>query len=817
MPQQANGHRAVFFLETVARDIAFAFRMLQRTPLIATTVVSTIALGLGIVTVAFTFFNAFFFRVDAVRNPDELFAVERPTRPDFHGHVPFSWTEYEAIRRGPQVFTDVAAARPSIPTRISGRAARGMFVSANFFDLLGVAAARGRTLTSADNEDGATPVVVLTQLGWEKFFAEDPGVVGRALLVNGQPYQVVGVMPRDFRGLSQEPQDYWAPLALLDQVRPERNPKDGWVDVIGRLKPGTSRAAATIALTAWASAEPTIRKGDDGVIQLHLRESRGVISEDRAEAMVLFMPILFAFGLILMIGCANVANLLLARGVSRQREIGVRLSLGATRPRIVRQLLTESLLLAVAAAALGFLVSRALLAGSIHLTLSLLPPEFTESMDVIAPPGDWRVCAFLFAAAFVAAVMFGLVPALHSTRIELVRAIRGEVTRDARPSRVRQLFIASQVTASTLLLVCAGVFLRSSYSAATADVGIRSDDTVVVRGMTESARPRLLRAIEQHASVASFGASWPEPTQSGATTEVSAGDTHVEVGCKLVSQEYFDLLGIHVRSGRIFAPGERSPASGVIVISEAVAQRFWPNERALGQTIRLSPPAAEGPPAKGTQLFTVIGVVGDVRSALKMFDFTYSGIYLPTTPEQSNTSLVLRVHGDPDTARRTLLDALTKVDPTLGDVATMRMMARLEAAVLGVVFWMAVILSGLALTLTISGLFGVLSYLVEQRRKEIGVRMALGAMPRDIVTLVVSQSTRPVAVGVLAGAALAAVTAIVLLSIPAAEMIGTLVHPFDPLAYAASLGVIIATCLAAAFIPARRAARINPSATLRAD
>jgi ABC-type antimicrobial peptide transport system permease subunit len=200
-----------------------------------------------------------------------------------------------------------------------------------------------------------------------------------------------------------------------------------------------------------------------------------------------------------------------------------------------------------------------------------------------------------------------------------------------------------------------------------------------------------------------------------------------------------------------------------------------------------------------------------------MFDFAYSGIYLPTTPEEGKTSFVLRVHGDPDTARRTLLEALTKVDPAVGGITTMRMMAGLEPAILGVVFWLAVILGSLALALTVSGLFSVLSYLVEQRKTEIGVRMALGATPRDIVTLVVSQSMRPIAIGVLAGGGLAAVTAFVLLSTPAAEMIGTLVRAFDPLAYAVSLGVIIATCLAAAFLPARRAARIDPIATLRAD
>jgi ABC-type antimicrobial peptide transport system permease subunit len=249
------------------------------------------------------------------------------------------------------------------------------------------------------------------------------------------------------------------------------------------------------------------------------------------------------------------------------------------------------------------------------------------------------------------------------------------------------------------------------------------------------------------------------------------------------------------------------------------------------RTPRRLPKSASGPTTRSSssakqpeeavrvpaQAYTVIGVVRDVRSTLKIFDFAYSGVYLPTTPQQANTAFVVRVHGDPDTSRRALLDALMKIDPALGEIASMKMMAGLEAALLEVFFWMAVILGSLALALTISGLFSVLSYLIEQRRTEIGVRMALGATPRDIVRLVLSQSMRPIAIGVVTGGGLAAVTAIVLLSTPAAEMVGTLVRPFDPLAYAVGLGVIVTTCLVAALVPARRAAHIDPIATLRAD
>jgi hypothetical protein len=473
------------------------------------------------------------------------------------------------------VFVNVAAARGSVPTRIDGRAVRGVFVSGSFFEMLATAAARGRTLMHADNEGGGRPVVVLSHLGWEKLFAADPAVIGRELQLNGHPCTVVGVMPEDFRRLSLQPQDYWAPLALVDQFRAAGASNEATVDVIGRLGPGASRDAAAAALTAWASARPGTPKPGDGIVHVILRECRGVISEHRGEAMAMFIPVLFAFGLILMIGCANVANLLLARGLSRQREFGVRLSLGANRGHIVRQLLTENLVLALAAAALGFLVSRLLLAGSVHLMLSVLPPEFTESLDVVIPPGDWRVWAFLFGGAFISVLLFGIAPALHATRLELVRAMRGEVTRDGRPGRVRQLLIGSQVTASALLLVCATVFLRSTYSAATAEIGVRTDDTAVITGITESTRPALLRAIRQHSAIASVAASWPEPMHIGELVQASAGGTKLRVQSKLVSPD----TGL---GAALFRTEESSPAYGD---TEQVEVLWWSSPRGCSELV----------------------------------------------------------------------------------------------------------------------------------------------------------------------------------------------------------------------------------------
>ena len=287
------------------------------------------------------------------------------------------------------------------------------------------------------------------------------------------------------------------------------------IDVVGRLKPGMSPESATAALIVWASGRsdlPPSRAQRASAIRpasIRLRPRQGTAPDDAGEALLVFSPIFFAFGLILMIGCANVANLLLARGVSRQREIGIRLSLGASRRRIIRQLLTESLLLALAAAACGFAVSRLFLEAAVYAVTTTMPPEIAEQLNVGAFAADWRVVVFLVAGAIVSTVFFGLVPALQATRLELVRTMRGEVTRDARPGRARHALIAVQVGASALLLICAAIFLRSAFAAATVNPGVRTSDTMMVYIVNEPRRAALLQAVTAHPSVAAVAASSP--------------------------------------------------------------------------------------------------------------------------------------------------------------------------------------------------------------------------------------------------------------------------------------------------------------------
>jgi predicted permease len=815
--------RGTAFVDNTVRDILYAFRTFQRAPLVAVTIVSTVALGLGLVAVAFTVLNALLFRVDAVPDVHQMFAVERPRTSDGERRG-FTRAQFDALRRETNVFTDAYAELSDIDSRVDGRLMFGTLVTGNFFQVVGVNAAKGRALTPADDEPFAgQPVMVLSHRGWDRLFARDPAILGRRLLVNGVTFEIVGVMPEGFRGLAVAPDDYWAPLSILGHVRPIHRGREAAVglDIIGRLKPGMSRQAAVAQLAVWDAGQSNGSPIERGASDITLVPRRGTVQQP-LEAVPVTAPLFFAFGLILLIGCANVANLLLARAVARQREIGIRLSLGATRRRIVRQLLTESLLLALVAAAVGFAISRVVLEAIINAMMTSMPPDIGD-IRLLVPDADWRVTLFLIIGAGVSTIVFGLAPALHATRIEPIRTIRGEVVRDARPGRARNFLIGLQVSASAVLLICAAVFLRSAFAAATFDPGMRTSDTVVIQIVNEPTRNAIVQAVTAEPAVAAVAASWPDA--AGLAPRAAFADTSGAKGAvayKFVSPEYFSVLDIAVVRGRAFTPAERTSNFLVAIVSETAARTLWPNAEAVGQVMRLDPhPRSEtrsvDEPPLESRTFTVVGVVRDV-AGFRIAPLKEAVVYVPTTAAMPKTSLIARVHGDPELARQTILNRLTTIDPNMArQVVTMRTLARMDTYFLQIAFWLTVVLGGLALALTLSGLFSVLSYLVEQRTREIGVRMALGATTQDVTRLVLSQSIRPVGFGLLIGGGSAAGLAALLLATPAAAGIGEIVHVFDPVAYSVSLLIVIAACLVAASIPATRAARLDPTRTLREE
>jgi predicted permease len=826
---RCRDERGTALIDDALRDVQYALRTFARAPLAALTIVVTVAIGLGAVAVLFTVLNPLIFRVDRVPDIGEMYSVDR-TRTADGGPSPMTRSMFEAMRADTHVFTDAYASVPDIEFRVDGRTMAATLVSGNFFQVLRVSPAIGRPLMPVDDAHaGGNAVIVLSDRGWERHFHRDPNVLGRDVLVNGAPFRIVGVTAAGFRGLEEGGPDVWAPLSQLGQFRPaDRGREDSvGVDVVGRLAPGVSKDTARVQLVAWDSNRSTDTV-DRRSTTLDLLPRRGTVDQP-LETIALFAPLFVAFGLILLIGCANVANLLLARGVARQREIGIRLSLGASRRRIVRQLMTESVLLALTAAAGGYLISRVALEGAVNWALRIVPVDL-GNVNLGVPAADWRVAVFLVVAAVVATGFFALMPALHATAIDPVRSLRGELVKDARPGRARNALIGVQVFASALLLICAAIFLRSAMASARFEPGLRTADTVLIDINSEPKRAAMIQAVASDATVTAYAAVRPQLLAPLRVALADAGAGKTTVVFKSVSGSYFEVLGVPIVRGRTFRPWERDQYP-VAIVSESVARALWPGRSGVGETFRLEPDSAVRRPGgfltvnpgaaadEGVvqaRMVTVIGVARDVPG-FRVTGIKEAGVFLPTGLDVAKTSIVARVQGDPNLARQTLLEHLTTVDPNTGKIVTLRTIARLETFFLQVAFMVSLILGALALLLTVSGLFSVLSYLVEQRTREIGVRMALGASARRVTQLMLAQTTRPVMAGLIAGAGLAAALATVVLATPAGALISQIVRLTDPVPYLASLGVIVAACLSAAWIPAARAAKVDPMRTLRQE
>jgi predicted permease len=484
-------------------------------------------------------------------------------------------------------------------------------------------------------------------------------------------------------------------------------------------------------------------------------------------------------------------------------------------------LLTESLLLALVAAAAGYGISRAVLGGIITAVMTSMPTGIGD-VRLTVPDADWRVLLFLLIGAVVSTAFFGLTPALQATRIEPVRTIRGEVAGDTRPGRARNFLIGLQVSASALLLICAAVFLRSTFTAANESPGVRISDIVVVRVSSEDARTAMLQAVSDEPSVAAVAASWPGPLSTGPLFRVETDTGKTTLACQFVSPEYFGVLGIDVLQGRGFMPEERSSNLSVAVVSDTTARRLWPTGQAVGQVLRLDRDTdagaiTPGEPVLESRTVTVVGVVKDV-AGFRIAPLDAAVVYVPTTAAMAGTALITRVHGDANRAQEALVTRLSAIDPnmaTRGQVGAMVWVTRMVTYFLWLAFWLTVVLGALALALTLSGLFGVLSFLVERRAREIGIRMALGAAASDVTRLVLWQTIRPVGIGLAIGALAAAGLAVLLLASPAGAGLGGIVRVLDPVSYIAAAVIIVAACLVAASIPASRAARLNPTVALR--
>ena len=506
----------------------------------------------------------------------------------------------------------------------------------------------------------------MSDKGWDRHFNRAPDVLGRTVLVNGAPFTIIGVMPPGFRGLQVTMPDLWAPLSRMGDFAVNlRGAEDkAAVQIIGRLKPDVSMESARAQLAAW-DANQSNADAERRSLGIELLPQRGTVPLS-TEVLAMFTPLFIAFGLILLIGCANVANLLLARGVARQKEIGIRLSLGASRKRIVRQLMTESVLLALVAAAAGYLISRVTLVTAVSWMLRMMPTDLGD-VNVSVPAADWRVALFLVIAAVGATALFALIPALQATRVEPVRTLRGELVKDARPGRARNVLIAVQVFASAMLLISGAIFLRSAVASAKFDPGFRTADTVLIEMLNEPKRAALLRGITAEATITAHAAVKPALLAPPPRAFADAGAGKIPVSYKFVSAPYFDVLGIPIVRGRAFTAAETDDHP-VAIVTESTARSLFPNGDGVGETVRLDADLTVSSPFRlqvnpdtpidttplAPRMVTIIGVARDAPG-FRITDVKDAGVFLPISLEKPYTSVVARVQGDPDLARQTLL------------------------------------------------------------------------------------------------------------------------------------------------------------------
>ena len=813
--EECRDARGTQFIETTLRDIQYALRGFRRNPLFVLTVVGTIALGLGLNAALFAVFNNYVLHPISVRDPYSLYSFTWTNRRGM-GHD-FSWREFEKLRTTNPALTDVMAAE-WLFGRAEGRALTGQLVSGNYFRDLGVSALIGRTLLPEDAAaPGRDPVMVLSYSAWQDKFARDPNIVGKKLIVRGYPLEVIGILREGFNGLNDAPAEYWAPLTMDGQLfggpdlfgpgNPER------LRICARLRSGWTLRQAGEALKAWSAQVTADLPDADKATGVVLR-SKSTLIPLSPQLMASFSPLMLAFGLVLLLACANVANMMLARAMARQREIGIRLSLGAGRRRLIRQLLTESILLAIPAGLAGYLISRMMIDSGLRLMFATLPPDMAELIPAVSLPPDIRVFVFMLVAAMISALLFGLAPAIQSTRPDVMLAARGEFTSDVRPLRLRNALVIGQITVCALLLICSGVLIRGARRIGSFDVGFKTQGTVEIE-WTAKTRPQTLARLESMPAVQAIAGVSHAPLNGilpGVTLSSGQNQKAVPAWRNHVSPEFFSLLNIPLIEGRTFTQEEAKAGVPVAIVSELAARSLWPKGGAVGSRIHFqsSQQSDRGEMSKYPTAL-VVGVARNIISCSIPFGPDPALVYLPATRD-SQDMLLLQVRGDVETFRRNLLTDLDASLPgAVEQVHSFNQALALNIYPFRVASWVGSVLGGLALLLTLSGIYGVLSYLITQRTKEIGIRMALGATTGTVARLVLRQSGKLAVIGIALGTALALGVSRLL----ASNLV--FVDTFDLLAYCAGILLVTAAALAAAYFPSRRAARIDPVTTLRYD
>ncbi len=815
-------------MRTLLKDLRFGARALLKSPGFTLVAVASLALGIGANTAIFSLVNTVLLRPLPAREPSQLVSVSVLGKDD--SMLAFSYPTYKDFRdRSGDVLSGLFAERlgpMSLSRDGNNQRVWGYLVSGNYFDVLGVGAARGRALNAEDDRAPlASPVAVLSHGSWVRRFGADPAIVGKDIELNGHPFRVVGVMPEGFAGAEVVyTPEVWVPMTMQEWIEPGNS----WLDrratqnifAVGRLKDGVTRVQAEASLNTLARAlgeeYPDTNEGQKIALV-----PPGFIVPQLRGAFVGFAAVLMgAVALVLLIACVNLANLLLARASSRRKEIAIRLAMGASRLRIVRQLLTESLLLSLAGGALGLLLATWIL----DLVAAYRPPiDIPVWIDLAI---DVRVTAFALAASVLTALLFGLAPALQSARADLVPALKdaGALT-GRRRTRLRSVLVVAQVMLSLVVLVAAGLVVRALGHLQTLSPGFEVEHGLVasfdlgLQGYDKARGQEFDRQLVERVRALPGVRAASLTDLLPLSLNYSSSDLHVE-GQQLgrggnapismvasVERDYFNTMSIPLVAGRGFNDADKDGVQRVVIVNETLARRFFPGQDpaqgALGRRISFQSDA--GP------WMEIVGVARDgkywtIGEAPQLF------VYSPLVQSYNSTAtLVVRSEGDPRSLANSIRAEVSKIDPALPlyDVKTLEehmgvslFPARVAATLLGGFGLLALLLAAM-------GVYGVVSYSVAQRTREIGIRLALGARARDVLRLVAVRGMALVAAGLIAGLA----SALALTRFMEGVLYG--VSATDALTFTLVVLLLAAVALLACLVPARRATKVDPMVALR--
>ncbi|MDQ3013674.1 MAG: ABC transporter permease, partial [Acidobacteriota bacterium] len=803
-------------------DLRFGVRTLVKSPGFAIVALLTLALGIGANSAIFSVVNAILLRPLAYKNPDQLVLINHNYQKiNLKASVSaFGYAHYRDNAKSFESLTALTGWAVNLTGEGEAERLAGQTVSANFFQTLGSQAAMGRTFAPGEDQEGKNRVLVLSHGFWQRRFGGDPGILNKTLTLNGENYTIVGVMPQGFQFGREFGQsiDLWSPIVFTPQQLSSNSITNEFLSVLGRLRAGVTQQQAQAEMSNIAAnlRQQYMQGADATNWDLLLTSFRELVVGDIRRMLWIVMAVV---GFVLLIACANVANLLLARAAARQKEIAIRTALGAGRWRVIRQLLTESVLLAVVGGAMGLLIGYWGVKALIALNADKIPRANEISLD-------WRVLLFTFGVAILTGILFGIVPALQTAKADLHETLKEGGRSGAATTRqwVRSALVVVEIAMALAVLVSAGLLAKSFMRVQQVNPGFNPQGLMTMHlslpAFKYSEAPQranfykqLINDIAALPGVQSVGAVSVLPLSGGGSSgsfqiegrQVPRNQSSPHGARWAATPEYFKTMGIPVIRGRYFEERDTAEGQPVTIIDESLARKFWPDEDPVGKRITF-----EGPPTAPIWR-EIVGIVGHVKHS-DLEGESRAQYYIPHSQRpQPNMAIVVRTPGDPNALARMVRGVVKNADKDLpifrlramdqfvADSMTQRRFAMLLIG----------IFAGLALVLAAVGLYGVMAYSVTQRTHELGLRMALGAQGSDVLKLVVKQGMLLAGIGLALG---------VVCALLFGRLMKTLlfnVSAADPLIFIAIAGTLAAVALVACFFPAWRATKVDPMVALR--